>query len=180
MQFIAGHEYSHYLLGHISENNTSEKHILKAIFSSQLDYKPMVVYNTSQQNELDADIASLNLPNYSETEKLLVFEGALLWFACLDLYEAVHNTIFPPFGYQTHPSASERYQNLLDKVKIKKGFNSKYWEKDVPEIIAYYKEYFVEDVSYNVENYEFYGSLYLDKPNTKWRGKELIDRKDYY
>lgn len=180
MQFIAGHEYSHYILNHISDDNTSEKHILKAIFNSQSDYKPMKVYNTSQKDEFDADVASLNLPNYSKTEKTLVFEGALLWFACLDLYEAVHNTIFPPIGYQSHPSARDRYENLLDKVKIEKGFNSDYWEKQVPKTIDFYKEYFINDVGYNIENYEFYGSAYLDKPNSKWRGKELIDRVDYY
>lgn len=180
MQFIAGHEYSHYLLNHISDENTSEKHILKAIFSSQTDYKQVKVYNTSQQNEFDADVASINLPNYDKIEKQLVLEGALLWFACLDLYETVHNTIFPPIGYQSHPSARDRYENLLDKVKIENGFNKQYWEKQVPEIIDSYKEYFIDDVGYNIENYEFYGSLYLDDPNTVWRGNELIDRVDYY
>lgn len=180
MQFIAGHEYSHYILNHISDNKTTERHILKAIFSSQDDYKPIKIYSTSQKDEFDADVASLNLPKYSTIEKKIVFESALLWFACLDLYEAVHNYIFPPIGYQTHPPARDRYLNLLDKVKIEWEFNSNYWVKEIPKMIDSYKEIFIEDVSYNIEHYEFYGSMYLDKPNTKWRGKELIDRVDYY
>ena len=35
------------------------------------------------------------------------------------------------------------------------------------------------ETSFNFDEYEAYGSAYLDKPNTKWRGKELIDRVDY-
>jgi hypothetical protein len=42
-----------------------------------------------------------------------------------------------------------------------------------------YKEWLCEDIAVNIEIYEFYGSMYLDEPNTKWRGKELIDRVDY-
>ena len=38
----------------------------------------------------------------------------------------------------------------------------------------------MDEVGFNIDMYEFYGSLYLDKPNTKWRGRELIDRVDYY
>ena len=34
-------------------------------------------------------------------------------------------------------------------------------------------------MSLNFDMYEMYGSVYLDKPNTNWRGRELIDRKDY-
>ena len=36
-----------------------------------------------------------------------------------------------------------------------------------------------EDVSVNFDLYEMYGSLYLAKPNTEWRGRELIDRIDF-
>ena len=32
----------------------------------------------------------------------------------------------------------------------------------------------------DAERYETYGSVYLDKPNTEWRGRELKDRVDYY
>ncbi len=180
MQFIAGHEYAHYLLDHINNNNTSQKHVLKAIFSSQDDYKPVEVYNTSQKDEFDADVASLNLANYGLQEKKLVFEAGLLWFACLDLYEAVHNYIFPPMGIQSHPPARARYLNLLDKVNIDWEFNTDYWTKEIPATIDLYKEIFINDVGFNIDAYEFYGSLYLDKPNTKWRGKALVDRVDYY
>lgn len=41
------------------------------------------------------------------------------------------------------------------------------------------KDFLSEDLSVNYDNYEVYGSAYLDKPNTKWRGKKLVDRVDY-
>lgn len=180
MQFIAGHEYSHYLLEHLSDTNTSKQFIFKAVFNSQSDYKPLDVYNTSQKQELEADIASLNLPLYSLQEKMLVLEGALLWFACLDIYEGVHDSIFPPIGVQSHPPARDRYINLLDNVETHSGFDYKYWRENLPLVLDFYRKFFIEDVSLNIETYEMYGSLYLDAPNTKWRGKELIDRVDYY
>nr|HPN59247.1 hypothetical protein [Chitinophagaceae bacterium] len=70
MQFIAGHEYAHFLLGHLDENKITKQYLLKAIFKSQSDYKPLDVYNISQKNEFEADIASINLPNYSLQEKM--------------------------------------------------------------------------------------------------------------
>lgn len=91
MQFVAGHEYAHLILGHLDDRNTSPKHMLKAVFKSQNDYKLLDIYNTSQQNEFDADIASINLPNYGQQEKMFVFEGALTWYAFLDIYEGVEH-----------------------------------------------------------------------------------------
>ena len=44
------------------------------------------------------------------------------------------------------------------------------------------KKFINEDISENygeVYDDELYGSVYLDLPNTEWRGKELIDRVDY-
>lgn len=180
MQFIAGHEYAHYILGHLKEDKINKEYILKAVFKSQNDYKLLDVYNTSQQDEFDADVASINLPNYSLQEKMLLFESALLWYAYLDIYEGVEHSISPPIGYQSHPSARDRYFNLLNKIKTHSNFNYNYWDKELPKTIQNYRSFFIDEVGFNIEGYETYGSVYLDKPNTKWRGKELIDRIDYY
>ncbi|MBN8680964.1 MAG: hypothetical protein J0M29_22255 [Chitinophagales bacterium] len=180
MQFIAGHEYAHLLLGHLDDNKTIKKHLLKAIFKSQNDYKMLDVYSTSQQNEFDADVASINLPNYGKKEKMFIFEGALMWYAFLDIYEGVEQSIFPPVGYQSHPTAKERYFNLLNKIETYPGFKYEYWDKHLPKSIEEYRNFFIDEVGFNIEFYEMNGSAYLDEPNTKWRGRELIDRVDYY
>jgi len=179
MQFIAGHEFAHYILGHLSENKLMNKPIFKAIFTNQEDYNFQKVYNYSQQNEFDADIKSIEFGNYDIEEKTKIFESALLWFASLDLYEAIEHYISPPIGYITHPPARDRFENILEKISMPKKYDYSKW-KGLLKVIDYYKEFFLEDVALNIENYEIYGSVYLDKPNTKWRGKELIDRQDYY
>ena len=51
---------------------------------------------------------------------------------------------------------------------------------DMLEGMSYDKDWLIDHVGYNIEWYEMYGSIYLAEPNTKWRGKELIDRVDYY
>ena len=179
-QFLAGHEYAHFLLGHLKENNITQKHLFRAVFKSQEDYKKINTYTIDQKHEFEADIVSINLPNYSLFEKKMVYENSLLWFAYLSIYEAVEDYINPPIGYQTHPGAMSRYQNLLDEIPKYKGFNSKYFTIDIPKIVEEYRTLVIEDVGYNCDLYEMYGSAYLDDANTEWRGKELIDRVDYY
>lgn len=179
MKFIAGHEFSHFILGHLSDNKLLNKPIFKAIFSGQTEYNPQKVFNYSQQNEFEADISSIEFGNYENVEKIRIFESALIWFACLDLYEAVEDYISPPIGYQTHPSARERFENLLEKIKMPAWYDYSCW-KILLKTIDHYKEFFIEDIGFNIDQYEIYGSCYLDKPNTEWRGKELKDREDYY
>lgn len=179
-QFIAGHEFAHHLLEHLSDKNVREQPIFFAISSSDKDYRPEKIYNASQQHEFEADVQSILLPNYSDQERSELLGAALLWFACLELYEAVSETMSPQSAtaYLTHPSARARYDNLLTRIPTPKGFDTKSW-KEFPKFLNQLKKELLEDVSLNFEAYEMEGSIYLDKPDTLWRGKELIDRVDY-
>lgn len=181
MLFIAGHEYSHYICDHISEQDTKIGQIFHAIFPGESDYHPVTVYNQSQKQEFEADIKSITLPKYSNGKRIQVMQAALMWFAALEIYEGVYDVISPPnpYGYLTHPSASDRYINLLENVPLPKKYNLKPW-KEFRETIKSFKETLQEDVTLNIETYENYGSVYLDKPDSDWRGPELIDRVDYY
>lgn len=180
MQFLIGHEFAHYILGHLKEDNTVEKFLIKAMFSSQTDYAKINSYTVSQKKELEADIYAIKIPLYDDMEMKLIFESTLHFFADLAIYEAVKDCLFPPIGYQTHPDAMSRYYNLLDNIKKPKDFNNEYFNEELPKLVREYKEIFIDDVSCFTDEYETYGSVYLDKPNTKWRGRELIDRVDYY
>lgn len=181
MQFIAGHEIAHFILGHLNKNKIVEQPIFHAISANDEDYKPEKVFNNSQKNELEADIQSIMLPYYSDSEKGEFLHAALLWFGCLELYQAASDVMFPksPWGYRTHPSARERYENLLTNVPTPKSFELPAW-RNFHNLIDQLIKAVQEDISLNFEAYELYGSAYLDRPNTKWRGKELIDRVDYY
>lgn len=180
-QFIAGHEFAHSILGHLSKEQIAEQPIFRAVGNIGEDYRPEKVYNNSQKNEFEADVQSLLLPTYNDQERGELLSAALLWFGCLELYEEVTNVISPKssFSYQTHPPARERYDNLLSKIPTPSGFDTNVY-KEFLQTIDDYKTILQDDITLQFDAYEMYGSIYLDAPNTLWRGPELIDRKDYY
>ncbi len=180
MQFIVGHEFAHHILGHLDNKNIIEQPIFHAISSNDSDYKSEKVFNNSQKNEFEADIYAISSPKYSNIERARILHAALLWFVCLELYEAASDVMFPePPWCKSHPSARERYENLLTNIPTPNGFDLSSWT-DFRNVIDEFTEFVKEDVSLNFKSYALYGSVYLDKPNTEWRGKELIDRVDYY
>lgn len=177
LQYIAGHEFSHHLCGHLDDKDITSKKILGIPGNNY--FEP--VYNVNQQQEFEADIDSIKRPQYNEIEFSNILEGALIWFISLDLSETVQEIINPQssFAIKTHPAAMERYNYILKNIQIPKQFSM---EKIniIKENAKIFSEFLVEDISVNFEAYETYGSCYLDSPNTEWRGKELIDRVDYY
>lgn len=181
MQFIAGHEFSHFILGHLSESNLIEQPVFYAVSKKAKDYKPIKIYNNSQKNELAADLNSILLPKYSSRKRGEILHAALLWFGCLELYQVACDVMFPVSSWtpRSHPTARERYENLLTNIPTPNNFDIRPWAK-FPKLIDQWAERLREDISLNFDFYEMYGSAYLDEPNTEWRGRELIDRVDYY
>ncbi|MGN8226536.1 hypothetical protein [Gracilimonas sp. BCB1] len=180
LEFIAGHELGHFILDHLSSTKSSKKSVLRSVNKDEPDYKLSKVYNISQKHEFEADLASLNLPEFSYDEQKIRTSAALIWFACLDIFEAVRDTIYPPMGYQTHPPARDRYLNIIENSSLYKEFDTNYWKEQLIEMIDFFRNKFIEEVTLNIDSYEMYGSAYLAAPNTLWRGPELIDREDYY
>lgn len=181
MRFIVGHEFSHYLLGHISDSDVVDRPIFLALLPCQEEYRLVTVYNQSQDQELEADIHSLVLPTTDPSEQLRVVEATLLWFGCLDIFEVVSEAINPsiPWHYRTHPSARDRFETVLTRVPTPLGLDIEHW-KGFLSTVEFYKHLLLDDVSRNIERYEFYGSVYLDEPDSEWRGPKLQDRIDYY
>jgi len=181
MQFIAGHEFSHYLLDHLSESKISKKPIFYALFPNESDYKSLDTYNINQKQEFEADIQSIEWPNYNSADKRKILESALIFFGSLDIFESVLHIIKPvnPYYNTSHPSALDRYKYLLSNIQYPKGFNVEDWERFLTTIDGF-RRILCKDISENPGLYRFYGSVYLAEPNTEWRGRRLIDRKDYY
>lgn len=174
LQYIAGHEFFHHVCNHLDNSNV----IRKAYFS--IDNKEYIgaVYSVSQKQEFEADIASINRPLYSKEEKIELIESALLWFLSLEMSEVAQDFVSPASSFmtKTHPSAIERYNNIVNNIDVPYNIDK---FKKIRERVEIFKEAIVEDLSFNFDEYEAYGSAYLDKPNTKWRCKELVDRVDY-
>ena len=75
----------------------------------------------------------------------------------------------------------DRFKHIIKMARHTEHFSEQPYEKII-EWSAELKKFINEDISENygeVYDDELYGSVYLDLPNTEWRGKELIDRVDY-
>lgn len=179
--FIAGHEYGHFLNGDVAHDIAYETNANHTINFNKTNAWKNTLYYSSHEKELKADLAAVNLPIFSEDEYSSYYHHTLLWFAMLAIVEAAEQTIFPPMGTPSHPSAKVRYMNILDKAKRPHDFeeNKELYMLDFPETVEELCSDIIEDVSLNFDFYEFYGSAYLAAPNSKWRGRELIDRVDY-
>jgi hypothetical protein len=181
LEFIAGHEFSHHVLGHLNPVNVFQKPVFFAISPKDQDYKPLPVFSQSQQEEFDADRNAILLIGKDRKHQFEVVDAALLWFGCLQLYEAVADFMCPfsPWVPGTHPTARQRFEALVD-ISRSLGRDDNRLSNQFSDTINRLKDMLLDDVSTQIEMYEFYGSVYLDKPDTEWRGPELIDRKDYY
>ena len=178
--FVAGHELGHYILGHLDDKSVEKRSILQPKFSDNYDPRAYPVFSIKKRHELDADIAALNRPVYPEDFYGKLYIATLNWFAALAIAEAVEDCIFPPDPMKvSHPSAKERYKNILAQARVPKDLDEKYVTEELPAIIEECSKAFVEEAQINIELFERYGSVYLAPPDTEWRGRERIDRVDY-
>jgi hypothetical protein len=180
MVFVAAHEFSHYLLGHLSDSQLHEQPIIRAISSRDDDYRPLKVYTTSHSNEFEADASAITVPRYGRFERLHITQSALVWFAALHLYQSVSNAFFPTPNWlpKSHPTALERFDEILRLGLQRRYLSSRVW-KGFRRFVTDMEVFVLEDASVNFDDYEQYGSFYLDAPNTAWRGCKLIDRVDF-
>lgn len=104
-QFIVAHELAHIYLGHLG--NLNEIEFNEHIFSPY-------AFNTSQQNEFDADVQAVKW--MMEVLKKQELDEDLL-LLCVEVFVLFHliqcNTCFPT-EESTHPSAVSRLINLKD------------------------------------------------------------------
>jgi len=174
--FITGHEFSHYLLGHLNNSNLKEM----KLFMSSEEVTTFKVYNYMQQQEFDADIHALKLLEMSNVNYNDYGDSVIMWFCNLSIFEGALEYTNPKIGYRrsTHPTGKERLKNVFDFLKTKLNLDDDYYISLLTVIDKYVKVMHTE-LALSIDELEKYGSLYLDKPNTKWRGRERIDRVDY-
>ncbi len=170
LEFIAGHEFSHYLLNHIDDSNISQ------LFLNSDNNSSVIIYNKSHLQEFEADEKALTIPQYDCCELENMLPAVSILFVAFDLYDTYLDIVSPRSYYsQTHPKSIDRIKKIWEKFKVEKEEYDRFLEAG--ETL---KIFLKEDLDYNYDIYDFYGSLYLDEANTEWRGKELIDRVDYY
>lgn len=181
--FVVGHEYAHHIHGHLEKNITVTQPLFARLHNETEEEHAERVYSVSEQQEFEADTSSLlfikkkaNPQKWGE-----IVYATLLWFVYLEIFQQVSEQMFPvsPWKIRTHPEPIERLHRIYSRFGARAGVTEEILE-GMLEKIVFWKNFFQEDVAVNMEMYEMYGSIYLDKPNTKWRGAELRDRVDYY
>ena len=124
MEFIHAHEFSHIILGHLSESNTV------SLFSPLLK-DTVVVYNPSQQMEYEADKYAMKmilegnvkkdlfLHQAPKIERMRAVDALFSFFA---FFEGIQDFIKKVNGekkkFSTHPRALSRSENLRDEFKL--------------------------------------------------------------
>lgn len=174
LKFIIGHEYAHFLFNHLDDRNV---HISPLIENGNNDdVKEYKFYNKSQEQEFEADLGSIDLIQCSEFEKEHHLFSAIQFFMYLDIYQHAKNIIFPSGNqYNTHPQAEDRINNLVKNYKGKLFYIDSKLLNQIFETINVCKKFLDEDIGYNFDAYENYGSIYLGP----WHKKMLRDRIDY-
>ncbi len=176
LEFVIGHEYAHLLLGHLTEDNTEECNG-KLFNMKQNGYQESKIYTQSEQQEFEADIASINNANYNEYEQAYAVYHACLFFYYLHLGDFVNSYLCPKHNQiRTHPSPLDRVKNLRNTfpeiidIISESDFNNV--EKIVSQIEDYLKE---ELLPYHTDKFDKYGSFYLPS----YKKKLTQDRVDF-
>lgn len=175
LQFVIGHEYGHYYYDHLDRNRLCSCALQYTENSKQYNF-----YTHSQNQEFEADLASVFMPNYPSAMFDSKVNAGLYFFSYLHLYEKVKEQIYPSvIPIRTHPPAIDRLWNLYEKTKHNLKEIEAAHVQDLVDSILDLEKALEKDISCNYDRYDFYGSVYLAEPNSEWRDKELIDRVDY-
>ncbi len=155
MLFVIGHEYAHHYLNHLDKSNT-----INIIEANDGNFK---FYTFKQKYELDADFNSIINQNISDEDRSVLANSAFLFFQWLDLFTTVRDYMFPSSGRpSSHPDPIDRIHELRKRLDEKYGFS----KKELQEQIEYYKSFKEELIKdylpLNIEQFETYGSVYLE------------------
>lgn len=179
IQFVIGHEYGHALLNHLKESNTTTS---KPGYLGVLSNNSTKYYTPRQQQEFDADTASLLQINLSNRELSYRLAAATWFFLGLDLLYAISGYINPTINSKnTHPEPIDRIWNLrkvvmsLRAVDLTIVATDKQLQESIDSFKAMKDSIIKDIIPYEVEKLESYGSIYLPS----FRKKEIYDRFDY-
>ena len=168
MLFIAGHEYAHHYLNHLLDASIGKL----SVHTSELNEKSKF-YTFSQQNELDADYASVMSPNITDEDRSSLANSAFYFFFWLEIYETVEHYFHPPtYKPRTHPLPLNRVDELRAKLDSKYGVSKEFLDNEKEKIIGYKNELITNILPFETDIFEFTGSAYLSSS----RGAVKIDR----
>jgi hypothetical protein len=172
MEFTFGHEYSHYLLGHLDQPGTR----LMAVHGStdETTSEKMAVY--AHDFEFQADLHTLKIIEHDKRALSFVAMGAFLVFLYLNFLEDAHQFLgVKKFSVSsTHPKPIDRLLRLHRSLGAKSPLSDASLNECL-EVSQQLTELFVEDVKRGVSDIlTFYGSIYLPSYTKRMR-KDRIE-----
>lgn len=176
LKFVIGHEYAHLLLGHLSEDNAKEVNNL--LFNVKPDkYIECNIYSQSEQQEFEADLASIKNANYDEYEQASAVYQACLFFYYLHFGEIVSSYLFPRIDRpRTHPSPLDRVKNLRNNLNVPDNMIPDSEFENIEKIVTGLEQVLKEELlPYQTDKFEMYGSMYLPS----YKKEFLQDRIDF-
>ncbi len=183
LKFVIGHEYSHHLLDHLDAKGVIELAVRELAHESERQRAPaaLSIYNTLEVDEFDSDFSALARPVLSDDERAQFAYHAMLWFAYLDVFERIADEITPlaPWRQRTHPPSIDRLHRIARDVAAPNGLRGDATDR-ILSLTERWSAALLYDVRTYPERFAIYGSVYLAPPNTTWRGRELVDRVDWY
>jgi len=178
MQFVIGHEYSHYLLGHLGQKAQLVSYVGVLPGADALDSR---IYTPKQAQEFAADLGALSDPELSPQQLATRLNAANWLFLGLEVLDAAVGYISPPMHPRTHPTGRDRLlrlrQSVLDLIDL--PLDQIGTDEDVDnnlDSVEGIKQKLCDDVlPFSIEQLEMYGSVYLPS----YRLQVLADRVDY-
>lgn len=159
IDFIIGHEYSHYLLGHLnSKTNTSIK--MSMINKYVKNDNKVNTFYYSKKNEYDADWYAIKNITGDNNYKGELTNAAFDFFIYQSAFEKIKNFYGSTQSY-THPDAKSRLLQLRKKINNKFGFSLDELENYLNNVNEYTDSFITNYLVTNIEQFEIKGSFYL-------------------
>lgn len=173
MDFIIGHEYSHYLLGHLTKKNSMMMKLSASVHDDHTD-KKSPTFSYLKKDEFNADWYSIKNINCNNVYKNELTDAAFELF----IYFAAFEKIKSFFAYRSsysHPSPIERLRSLRKKINKKFGMSEDEINLNLNNVLEFTDDFIENYLVFNVDHFETKGSFYLPSYTTLPLRRDRID-----
>lgn len=172
--FILGHEYSHHLLGHLSDQKLKSEYFFKDENGQEcnLDH-----YIHRFKEEYDADWHAIKNVKGSSNFKSNLANAAFTSLLSMHAAKRVNDYMHPrgSNGYSSHPEPVERIWKIRSKLDNRIGFDKEMLESTLEYVNNMVDHFLKEHLPYHFDDFERYGSYYF----AKYKGPLKRDRFDF-
>lgn len=160
MDFIIGHEYAHYLLGHLNNKNFVMMQMSSSAGKDNDNEKKMPIFNYSKKNEYDADWYSIKNINSNNVYRNNLTNAAFELFIYFAAFEKI-KSFFAYSSSYSHPAPIDRLWQLRKKINKRFGMTEDEIKLNLENVLNFTDKYIQNYLVTNVDEFETQGSFYL-------------------